>query len=203
MGYTTDFFGAFSVTPTLTPEHRAYLVAFASTRRMKRDAAIAATLPDPVREAVGLPIGTDGGYYVGSAGNNHGQDHDESIIEYNEAPGMPVYHGGMDGFSNGGYQAFVEAQDAARKAGAQPGLWCQWVPNEDGTTIEWDEGEKFYEYVDWIRYLIVNFLEPWGYHLEGDVEWQGEEHDDRGVIRIHDNAISIGTYTGAVEFRPL
>jgi hypothetical protein len=26
----------------------------------------------------------------------------------------------------------------------QPGLWCQWRPDGDGTLIEWDGGEKFY-----------------------------------------------------------
>jgi hypothetical protein len=32
---------------------------------MKRDAEKASKLADPVREAVGLPIGTEGEYFVG------------------------------------------------------------------------------------------------------------------------------------------
>ena len=66
MGYSTDFFGEFEVTPTLKPEHAAYLRKFTETRRMKRDAAKTAARPDPIREAVGLPVGVEGCYFVGA-----------------------------------------------------------------------------------------------------------------------------------------
>ena len=65
MGYTTDFAGTFQVSPPLTEEHRLYLGRFADTRRMQRDPTIAATFPDPLRVAAGLPIGPQGAYYVG------------------------------------------------------------------------------------------------------------------------------------------
>lgn len=71
----------------------------------------------------------------------------------------------------------------------QPGLWCQWTPNEDGTAIEWDQGEKFYSYVKWLQYIIDNFLQPWGYKLNGRVHWQGEESGDRGTIQVKNNKI--------------
>jgi hypothetical protein len=73
----------------------------------------------------------------------------------------------------------------------QPSLWCQWVPNDDGTAIVWDGGEKFYEYVDWIKYLVENFFKPWGYVLNGEVSWSGEDIDDRGLIVIQDNVVKI------------
>lgn len=92
-----------------------------------------------------------------------GQDRDESIIEYNSPPP------------------------------SQPGLWCQWVPSDTGDSIEWDGGEKFYEYVPWIEYLITNFLKPWGYVLNGTVAWRGEEWEDTGKIVIVDNKISVET----------
>jgi hypothetical protein len=57
MSYTTAFDGAFAINRPLRPEHKAYLLKFAETRRMKRDAAVAARLPDPVRAAAGLPVG--------------------------------------------------------------------------------------------------------------------------------------------------
>jgi len=160
MGYTTDFFGEWTVDPPLTPERVAYLKAFAETRRMKRDAAKAENLYDPIRAAVGLPIGRDGGYYVGASGLM-GQDRDDSVIDYNYPAG-------------------------------QPSLWCQWIPSDDGLTIQWDDGEKFYDYVEWIGYLIDHFLKPWGHKLNGEVEWQGEDSDDRGCIRITDNVVEIG-----------
>lgn len=71
----------------------------------------------------------------------------------------------------------------------QPSLWCQWVPNESGTAIVWDDGENFYSYVEWIQYLIDHFLEPWGYVVNGAVEWVGEDHDDLGRILVTANAV--------------
>jgi hypothetical protein len=72
----------------------------------------------------------------------------------------------------------------------QPGLWCQWCPSEDGMYIEWDGGEKFYNYVEWLNYLVKNVLSPKGYTLNGEVEWQGEDRDDRGLIVVNDNQIT-------------
>jgi len=159
MGYTTDFNGELKVTPALKPRHAAYLRQFAETRRMKRDAKKTEDRPDPVREAAGLGVGPEGGYFVGEGGYA-GQDDGPDVLEHNEPPT------------------------------GQPGLWCQWVPNEDGSAIVWDEGEKFYNYVDWLDYLIANFLKPWGYRLDGDVEWQGEESDDRGIIHVENNKVT-------------
>ena len=71
----------------------------------------------------------------------------------------------------------------------QPGLWCQWMIEED--MLMWDGGEKFDEYEEWLNYLIKNFFEPLGYVLNGDIEWQGEEYDDFGVIHVVDNFIDM------------
>lgn len=85
MGYTTDFEGEFTIEPPLTPEQIAYLKQFGGTRRMKRDPDIAATIADPIREAVGLPIGEESEFFVGGAGWA-GQDRDPSILDYNVEP---------------------------------------------------------------------------------------------------------------------
>lgn len=158
MGYTTNFEGQFDLDRPLAPEHLKYLTRFNDTRRMRREALVAACLPDPVRIAAGLPIGKEGGYYVGSDGNGQGRD---ASIQDSNAP--PV---------------------------GQPGLWCGWVPAEDGTAIIWDGGEKFYEYIDWIEYLIEHFLKPWGYHLNGEIIWKGEDLSDVGTIIIVDNVVT-------------
>ena len=73
----------------------------------------------------------------------------------------------------------------------QPGLWCQWHPSEDGETIEWDGGEKFYDYIEWIKYLNENFLRPWGIVISGMVSWQGEGSGDIGVIMAKDGEIRV------------
>jgi hypothetical protein len=152
------------VEPALKPEHKAYLEAFAATRRMTRNPAITSTFPDPVREAAGLPVGEEGGFYVGApdgaigpGGSGFLSDRTPDVVDYNSAPS------------------------------GQPGLWCQWVPNEDGTAIEWDQNEKFYSYEEWLDYLLEQFLEPWGYTVNGECEWVGEDPDDRGLIVVENN----------------
>ena len=82
----------------------------------------------------------------------------------------------------------------------QPGLWCQWVPTEDGTQIVWDGGEKFYYYVEWIQYIINKVLAPRGYKLNGSVSYEGEDRDDFGVIVVKDNVVY--TRKGARSYGP-
>jgi len=55
--------------------------------------------------------------------------------------------------------------------------------------IEWDEGEKFYHYSDWLVYLIHKILAPNGYVLNGVVTWQGEETGDVGEIIVENNRV--------------
>lgn len=223
MGYTTDFSGEFAVTPNLKPEHVAFLQSFNRTRRVARDETIAATLPDPVREAVGLPVGFEGSYFVG-------ETEFVSVIDGNEAPGQarsgwainlrsltaseleagkgdfklrhyrkigdPCQLPGPHDFArkaadqpmHGCHQAIVSLGDPEK---AQPGLWCQWTVWDDGSMLEWDGGEKFYDYVEWLVYLLKHFLVPWGYTLNGSVEWMGESADDRGLISVNLNVVSV------------
>lgn len=160
MGYTTDFFGKFEISPVLKAEHREYLQKFEDTRRMKRNSEICEKMKDPIRKKVGLPVGTEGEYFVGGTGFA-GQDRDESIIDCTYPPST------------------------------QPGLWCQWVPTESGDALEWDGGEKFYNYVEWLQYLIDNFFSKWEYVLNGEVEWEGEDRGDIGTIIVKNNIIEI------------
>lgn len=90
-----------------------------------------------------------------------GQDREDSIVDYNKPPST------------------------------QPSLWCQWIPTHDGTAIEWDGGEKFYHYVDWIKYIIDKVLAPRGYSLSGVVDWRGEDWSDTGTIVVRDNKVGI------------
>ena len=168
MGYTTDFIGEFKLNKPLTVAHKNYLDAFNDTRRMQRNAEITEKHPDPIRKAVGLPVGREGEYFVGGEGFR-GQKHDmNDIIDHNRPPAD------------------------------QPGLWCQWVPNANGDAIEWDGVEKFYDYVEWLEYIIGHFLAPWGYKLNGEVEWEGEESGDVGKIVVIDNDVS--TMRGRVVY---
>ena len=73
---------------------------------------------------------------------------------------------------------------------SQPELWCQWIINDNGE-LAWDGGEKFYEYEEWLRYLIKHFFEPSGYILNGEIGFQGDDYDDFGIIYVKDNVVSI------------
>lgn len=192
MGYTTDFYGEFQLDKPLTEKHAAYLHKFNETRRMKRDAKIAETLPDPVRIAAGLPIGEEGAYFVGGNGFA-GQEDDRSVIDHNTPPGQLGYDGGD-------FNERYKENERREKAGeCQPGLWCQWIPGPDNSYIEWDGNEKFYNYIEWIKYLVTHFLAPWGYKVNGEVEWQGEDREDIGKIIITDNVVAIKD--GYIEFK--
>lgn len=75
----------------------------------------------------------------------------------------------------------------------QPGLWCQWIPSEDGKFLEWDGGEKFYCYVEWLEYIINSVLPRLSqeYTLNGEVTWYGEDHSDTGKIIVTNNEVEV------------
>jgi hypothetical protein len=162
MGYNTFFFGSFSVTPALTPAHAAYLKRFSEVRHMKRYARLLGNAPDPLREAVGITSpGVEGAFYTGSP-VAFGQDYDSpSVADTNEQPT------------------------------GQPSLWCHWAPCKDGRQIAWNGGEKFYDYSEWLEYLVEHFLAPWGYTLEGTVKWVGEDLSDQGTLYVAENEVFV------------
>lgn len=73
--------------------------------------------------------------------------------------------------------------------------YCQWCPSKDAMSIEWDGGEKFYDYCEWLRYLIQIELAPKGYVLNGKVVWSGEETTDAGILMVEDNEITVQKQT--------
>ena len=88
----------------------------------------------------------------------------------------------------------------------QPGLWCQWVPDESGSAIIWDGNEKFYCAGEWMVYVIEHFLKEnplakaenpeefeflQGHTLNGEICAQGDESDDRWQIEVKDNVVTI------------
>ena len=101
-----------------------------------------------------------------------GQDHESDIVDYNEPPQ------------------------------GQPGLWCQWVPTEDGQYIEWDGAEKFYDSEEWMTYLIEHFIGdkpkakkelPFlqGHTCNGRILAQGEDMLDRWELFVTNNKVTV------------
>ena len=114
-----------------------------------------------------------------------------------EAAGLPVGRDGCYFVGERGYAGQDHGSDILdynNPPAGQPGLWCQWEPTDDDTGIHWNGAEKFYDYVAWLEYLITHFLGPWGYKLNGEVEWQGEEMSDRGVIVVKNNSVKTKTF---------
>lgn len=155
MGYSTDFEGSFKLNPPATPEQIEYINKFSSTRRMMRDNRKLNKIYEGKFGLLNIPYlyGSDGEYFVGGLGDA-GQDMDESVF-------------------NGGNEP----------PRTQPGLWCEWVISEDGTELKWNGSEKFYNYVEWLQYLIDNFFTRWGIELSGEVKWQGQDELDTGTIK--------------------
>lgn len=192
MGYTTDFNGRFDIKGTLTNEQMSYINQFSNTRRMKRDVN---KLMELYKGKYGYPgrtgtpeeiYGNDGEFFVGSEGYR-GQDSDSSIIDYNTPPGQLGYQDRTLSFSD----LYGENERRTKEGLCQPGLWCQWVVSPDGFYLEWDGGEKFYSYIDWLKYLIKNFFQPWGVELSGEVTWQGEDSSDMGKIIVKGYDVTI------------
>lgn len=87
MGYSTDFYGEFSVTPALTDEQANYINTFSETRRMKRNINVLMEQYDgkygyPGKTGTAEEIyGKEGEFFVKEDGR-YGQTRDESVLDY-------------------------------------------------------------------------------------------------------------------------
>ena len=201
MGYTTDFTGSLKLSGNLTIEQFEYINNLNDTRRMKRNVDV---LMELHKGKFGLPgtntndntpneiYGLEGEYFVGGGGYG-GQDRDDSILDYNQAPGHLSYD--FDNFTEG----FTENNRRIKEGLCQPGLWLGWRLQkiDDEVILVWDGGEKFYHYVEWLQYLITHFFDKWGVKLNGVIEWVGEDSEDRGRIRVEDSVIHVGYFEGS------
>jgi hypothetical protein len=163
MGYTTEFNGRVRISPPLNSYEIAYLRQFAGSRRMDR---------------------ARGPYFVGG-------------------PGLFGQGGGPD------------IRDYNHPSAGQPGLWCNWEPTDDGTAIKWNGVEKFYDSQEWMTYLIDTFLKrgavlagelaspvpgrdypeefryfTFDHELNGVIDAQGEDEDDRWQLVVTGNTVS-------------
>eukprot|EP01083_Nonionella_stella_P173921 601436_1 len=113
----------------------------------------------------GIDYGMDGQYYIDT--DNFGQNYTKYNTFYD---GLPI--------------------NSSQPPRTQPSLWMQWTFNEEKQCIEWDGGEKFYYYVEWLIYLINNILHS-QYALCGNIQWKGQDPDDTGEIIIENDGQNI------------
>jgi hypothetical protein len=114
-----------------------------------------------MKRKLGPEYGTDGEYYVTGSDQLSSKSSDKDIVDFNTPPST------------------------------QPGLWCQWVPNDDKQSISWDQGEKFYAADKWMTYLINRILAPRGYVANGRIEAQGEDTSDHWWLEVINNKVKV------------
>lgn len=71
-----------------------------------------------------------------------------------------------------------------------PREYLQWHIKSDKQHLSWDGGEKFYGWLEWMKWLSVNFFAARGYTLNGTIKWQGEERDDNGLLIVKNNIVT-------------
>ena len=77
----------------------------------------------------------------------------------------------------------------------KPSIWLQWIVvdgyKNDNHYLVWDSNEKFYNYIEWLEYLIKYFFKPNNLSISGRVRWRGEEFDDIGTICVENNEVEV------------
>jgi len=157
--YAIHFTGSIQLDRPLQPEQTAYLRRFLSTRRISWANEYVQELPDPLREAVGLPVGHEGAYFVGLS---------------------------LDELKVDVWQPLVKNQKLRQNKPpqGQPRLWCAWKLEEDGITLRYADKRELYFCYAWLSYLIEHFFTPWDYQLNGEITWQGDDEADHGTIVV-------------------
>lgn len=82
-----------------------------------------------------------------------------------------------------------EIYDEPEIAEGNPGSYCQWKLSRDCQSIEWDGGEKFYNYTEWMQWLIDNVFTPDGVEVSGTITFAGEEVTDVGILTIEGSTV--------------
>jgi len=67
--------------------------------------------------------------------------------------------------------------------------YCQWEPTPKGNALRWDGGEKFYDYTQWLQWLIDTKFKPWGITVSGSVRYIGDYHDEIGTLTVVDGVV--------------
>jgi hypothetical protein len=120
----------------------------------------------------------------------------------------------VDGSGYAGQGHDADVIDHNRPSPGQPGLWCQWLPNDDGSALVWDEGEKAYDMAEWLEWVIDHLLKPgavastvgdpqfveftFDHVCNGRVNADGEDSNDFWAIKVTDNAVTV--HKGTVSY---
>lgn len=87
---------------------------------------------------------------------------------------------------------FLEANENPDSIDPSPGIrsYMQWVPSESLDAIVYDGNEKFYDYAQWLQW-VLDQLQKMGVTAEGSIVWQGESTGDTGVLTVNANVLIV------------
>ena len=71
---------------------------------------------------------------------------------------------------------------------------CSWIYDSKSQSIKWDGQERFYNYVEWIIWIIEGILRPRGYVLDGMIHFRGMCVRDQGMIMIENNEVEVNYF---------
>ena len=181
MGYTTEFQGSLSFNKELEPTMRDYIDRFTAVRHMDRSNEIIKEMdPDWEKHCLNGNLGENGEFYVIP---------ETFPVDWLNPDSYDGKHAkGPDYHANWGQAHDRSVLNYNKPPESQPGLWCDWCINEYGE-LEWDGGEEFYNYVEWLEYLIDKIFASAGYVLNGKIAWRGENFEDNGLILVDNNKV--------------
>ena len=98
----------------------------------------------------------------------------------------------------------AESNLAAITDPAPPKGYMQWVPDESLQRIVWDQNEKFYDYEQWLKWIVAA-LASWGIEAAGSFKWQGDSVGDIGELLVIDGNVTsnTGAVSGVSASKPL
>ena len=124
-------------------------------------------------------------------------DVDKLIAEFGDSRGLK----GLGYGERGEYYVSVSDDYCPReercvlRGASDKSSWCHWKLTDDGTRLVWDEGEKTYDYIHWLR-VVIRILTHWGITLSGSVNWHGSDEYDDGNIALIKNRMIVTTIGG-------
>lgn len=96
------------------------------------------------------------------------------------------------------------SRHAATGLAGSPSGYLQWRISSDGCGVEWDQEEKFYDYINWLSWIVMMWFSPRGIALSGTVWYRGESADNIGRITVSHHGITTESALGpGVHWRPL
>lgn len=86
----------------------------------------------------------------------------------------------------------------------QPGLWCGWIPNEEGTRLEFnfdiETAKDLDEAILWLSYLDNHFFNRWDYDLKGACEIYEPDEKDTVFLLLYKREVLIEDKEECFEF---